>query len=324
MQSTVLVYIPTFVKVVELQSFSKAAKAMGMTKSAVSKQVQSLEDSLKVRLLNRTTRSVRLTDEGEHFYQQARHVVEAVSEAERSVQNLNQNPSGVLKITAPESFGYYHLASALAEFSKMYPDITLEVEFTNRFANILDEGIDVAIRIASLTDSSLIARKLTRCQMVMAASPAYLEKYGTPKHPDELINHRVIEYSYSDRPKEWRFKGPDGKAHVVPINVAMRTNSGQMFREAATSGLGIVCVPSFIIGYDVKKNALTQLMTDYEPQPERNIYALFPHNRYMSAKVRLFVDFIAERFTGTPCWEVGVNPESCSVVSGQWLKASGQ
>lgn len=324
MQSTVLVYIPTFVKVVELQSFSKAAKAMGMTKSAVSKQVQSLEDSLKVRLLNRTTRSVRLTDEGEHFYQQARHVVEAVSEAERSVQNLNQNPSGVLKITAPESFGYYHLASALTEFSKLYPDITLEVEFTNRFANILDEGVDVAIRIASLTDSSLIARKLTRCQMVMAASPEYLAKYGTPTHPDQLVNHRVIEYSYSDRPKEWRFKDTSGKSFVVPINVTMRSNSGQMFREAALSGLGIVCVPSFILGMDVKQDKLVQIMTDYEPQPERNIYALFPHNRYMSAKVRLFVDFIAERFAGTPCWEVGVDAESCSIVSGQWLKASGQ
>ncbi|MFZ4124665.1 MAG: LysR family transcriptional regulator [Rickettsiales bacterium] len=324
MQSTVLVYIPTFVKVVELQSFSKAAKAMGMTKSAVSKQVQSLEDSLKVRLLNRTTRSVRLTDEGEHFYQQARHVVEAVSEAERSVQNLNQNPSGVLKITAPESFGHYHLASALAEFSKLYPDITLEAEFTNRFANILDEGIDVAIRIASLTDSSLIARKLARCQMVMAASPDYIAKHGLPKHPDELVNHRVIEYSYADRPKEWRFKDKDGRAYIAPITVAMRSNNGQMFREAALSGLGIVCVPSFIIGYDVKQGKLTHVMPEFEPQPERNIYALFPHNRYMSAKVRLFVDFIAERFNGTPCWEVGGSTEACSVVSGAWLKAVGQ
>ncbi|MFN7612495.1 MAG: LysR family transcriptional regulator [Alphaproteobacteria bacterium] len=322
MQQAVLIYIPTFVKVVEMESFSKAAKAMGMTKSAVSKQIQALEDALTVRLLNRTTRSVRLTDEGEHFYQQARQVVEAVGEAERSVQRLNQNPSGVLKITAPESFGHYHLASALAEFAATYPDITLEAEFTNRFANILEEGIDVAIRIASLTDSSLIARKLARCQMVLAAAPAYLERCGTPTHPDQLINHRFIENSYADRPKEWRYKDPVGKMGVAPIHVVMRTNAGEMFREAARAGIGIVAAPSFMLGGDIKAGKLVQVLAEFAAEPERNIYALFPHNRHMSAKVRLFVDFIAKRFAGTPCWEVGIETEACSIVSSAWLKAS--
>jgi len=322
MQSTVLIYLPTFVKVVEMESFSGAAKAMGMTKSAVSKQIQALEDTLMVRLLNRTTRSVRLTDEGAYFYHQARQVVEAVSEAERSVQHLNKNPSGVLKITAPESFGHYHLASALAEFAATYPEIILETEFTNRFANIAEEGIDVAIRIASLTDSSLIARKLARCQMVLAASPEYLARHGTPTHPDQLINHRFIEYSYADRPKEWRYREPSGKMGVAPIQVAMRSNSGEMLREAALAGIGIVAAPSFMLGGDIKAGKLVQLLAEFAAEPERNIYALFPHNRHMSAKVRLFVDFIAQRFAGTPCWEVGLAPESCSIVSAEWLKAS--
>lgn len=304
MQPQLLVNLPSFVKVVELQSFSKAAIALGMTKSAVSKQVQSLEDTLKVRLLNRTTRTVRLTDEGELFYQQARQIVEAAVEAERSVRNLNEQPSGMLRINAPESFGLYHLAPALTEFAKLYPEIVLEVNYTDKFINILEEGVDVTIRVASLTDSSLIARKLANCQIVFAASPEYLAKYGTPKHPDELINHRFIEYSYLDRPREARFRTADGKTGIVPINAVLRSNNAHMMRQATLAGIGLTGLPTFVIGEDIKKGALVHILKDYLADPERNIYALFPHNRHMSAKVRLFIDFISTRFGGTPYWEV--------------------
>lgn len=304
MQAQLLVNLPSFVKVVELQSFSKAAASLGMTKSAVSKQVQSLEDALKVRLLNRTTRTVRLTDEGELFYQQARTIVEAAMEAERSVKNLNEQPSGTLRLNAPEALGLYHLAPALTEFATLYPDIVLEVNFTDKFINILEEGVDVTIRVASLTDSSLIARKLAHCQIVWAASPDYLKKHGTPKHPDELINHRFIEYSFTERPREVRYRGPDGKSGMAPISVALRSNNGHLLRQAALAGIGIVVAPSFIVGEDIKSGALTRVFPDFQPDPERNIYALFPHNRHMSAKVRLFVDFISARFGGKPYWEV--------------------
>lgn len=303
MQSTVLMNMPSFVKVVELESFSKAAISLNMTKSAVSKQVQTLEDTLKVRLLNRTTRSVKLTEEGELFYQQAKHIMETLADAERGVQNLNANPNGTLKISAPESFGLFHLAPLLAQFANTYPDVMLEVDFTDRFINIIEEGVDVAIRVASLTDSSLIARKLAACQMLVAASPEYLAQHGTPTHPDQLINHRFIEYSYSDKPKEFRYMKADGGHAVAPIHVTFRANNGQMLRQAALSGLGIIACPSFIIGNDVKKGKLVRILPEFAPFPERNIYALFPHNRYMSAKVRLFIDFIAERFGNTPYWE---------------------
>lgn len=304
MQSSILVYLPSFIKVVELSSFSKAAQQLGMTKSAVSKQVQALEDSLKVRLLNRTTRTVRLTDEGELLYQQARQIVDAANEAERQVKNLNEQPSGSLKINAPQSFGMLHLAPALADFAKQYPEIQLEVDFTDKFINVLEEGVDVTIRIASLTDSSLIARKLARAQIVFVASPNYLADHGMPGHPDQLINHRFLEYSYIDRPREVRYRAPDGEMGVTTINSAMRANNAFVLREAAIKGVAMGVFPSFLVSDAIKRGELVQVLHGYTIEPERNIYALFPHNRHMSVKVRLFIDFISERFGGTPYWEI--------------------
>ncbi len=305
MNPSILVYLPSFVKVVELSSFSKAAITLGMTKSAVSKQVQALEDSLKVRLLNRTTRTVRLTDEGELLYQQARQIVDAANEAQRQVKNLNEHPSGSLKINAPQSFGILHLAPALADFAKLYPEIQLEVDFTDKFINILEEGVDVTIRIASLTDSSLIARKLGRAQIVFVAAPEYIKKFGEPKHPDELINHRTLEYSYIDRPKEVRWRNvKSGQTGITPINSALRANNAFMLLEALRKGVGMGVFPTFIISDAIKRGEVLHILKDYTIDPERNIYALFPHNRHMSAKVRLFIDFISERFGGTPYWEI--------------------
>lgn len=299
-----LAYVPTFVLAAEKQSFSKAAKELGITKSAVSKHIQALEDALDARLINRTTRKLALTEEGRMFYEKCTSIIEDLEGAERMVQNLSENPRGVLKISAPESFGLFHLAPIIAEFAQKYPTLKLEVDFSDRFVDILAEGLDLAVRVASLTDSSLIARKLAPCQMVMAASPEYLKAKGTPQTPDDLANHDWIGYSYADRPREWRYFAQDGKEAVANINVKFRANNGQMLRQAALSGIGIISAPSFIIGNDVKKEKLVPILADYKHAPERNIYALFPHNRHMSAKVRIFVDFIADRFEGKPYWEV--------------------
>jgi DNA-binding transcriptional LysR family regulator len=298
-----LSYIPTFVKVVERQSFSGAARDLGMTKSAVSKHIQSLEEGLRVRLLNRTTRTLSLTEEGQIFYAKCTHIVEELESAEQLVHNLNENPSGVLKINAPTSFGALHLAPLIAEFGALYPDIRLEVDFSDHFIDIIAEGVDVCIRVASLTDSSLIAKKLSGCPIIMAASPDYIAQHGAPTHPDQLINHRFIEYSYIERLREWRYRDPaDGREKVAPITVTMRANNAQMMRQAALAGVGILNVPSFIIADDVKQGRLVRLLGEYLNAPERNIYALFPHNRFMSAKVRLFIDFIATRLTQVD-WE---------------------
>ena len=302
--SSYLVYIPTFVKVVEEQSFSAAARELGMTKSAVSKHIQALEDGLNARLLNRTTRTLSLTEEGKTFYERCTQIVEELAEAERAVQNLNENPSGVMRINAPESFGELHLAPVLTAFAAAYPDIHLEIDFTNRFINITEEGVDVAIRVASLTDSSLIARKLAPCQMALVASPDYLKQRGTPKHPDELINHCFIEYAYLERLREWRYMAPDGQPGVAPICVRLRSNNTQMLVQSALDGLGLLSAPTFITGPHIKAGKLKVVMPEYQIYPERSIYALFPHNRFMATKVRLFVDFMVKHFQGTPSWEI--------------------
>ncbi len=293
-----LSYIPTFVKVVERQSFSGAARDLGMTKSAVSKHIQALEEGLKVRLLNRTTRTLALTEEGQIFYAKCTHIVEELESAEQQVHNLNENPSGVLKVNAPTSFGALFLAPVIAEFGMLYPDIRLEVDFSDHFIDLIAEGVDVCIRVASLTDSSLIAKKLSNCPIIMAASPDYISKHGTPQHPDALINHRFIEYSYIERLREWRYRDPaDGKEKMAPITVMMRANNAQMMRAAAVAGVGIINVPSFIIADDIREGRLVRVLTDYVNAPERNIYALFPHSRFMSAKLRLFIDFLAQKCT---------------------------
>lgn len=303
MHPSLLPTLPTFVKVVETQSFSKAAKVLGLTKSAVSKHIHALEDGLKVRLLNRTTRSLALTEEGELFYRTAAHLVEELASTESQIASVHDRPSGVLKVNAPESFGSIHLAPVVTAFARQYPDMQVEVVLTDRFVHIIEEGVDVAIRVASLTDSSLIARKIARCQMVMVASADYLAAHGTPVHPDELINHRFIEYSNSDRPNELRYTDASGKSGIAPIAPVFRSNSAPLLKRAACEGLGIVYIPSFIVGDDVRAGTLVRIMPGIQPDGERNIYALYPHNRYMSAKVRLFIDAVARAFS-VPYWEI--------------------
>ena len=296
MTTPYLAYIPTFTKVAERLSFSVAARDLGMTKSAVSKHISALEETLNVRLLNRTTRKLSITEEGRLFLDKCTHIMEELKSAEQQLQNLHTKPSGLLRINAPASFGQTHLAPMIAEFAAHYPDIRLEVDFSDQFIDIIESGVDVCIRIASLSDSSLIARKLKPCPMVLAASPAYLKEYGEPKHPDALINHRFVEYSHVERLREWRYRDPiTGQEKVVPTTVAMRANHAEMLRQAALSGVGLVFAPMFILRPDVESGRLKALLTDYASIPERNIYALFPHNRFMTAKVRLFIDFIAER-----------------------------
>lgn len=300
-----LAYIPTFTKVVEKHSFSAAARDLGMTKSAVSKHISALEEILKVRLLNRTTRKISLTEEGALFLDKCTHIMEELQLAEQQLQNVNENPSGVLKVSAPVSFGLFHLAPVVAEFAKEYPDVRVEVDFTDGFIDIVEHGVDVCIRVASLTYSSLIAKKLAPCQFAVAASPEYLADHGVPLHPDQLVNHRMIEYTNLERHTEWRYLDPlTGKEVAVPIQVAMRANNGLMLRQAALTGVGILSAPTFIIGNDIKKGRLQPILPQFTVAPERNIYALFAHNKFMATKVRLFIDFIAARFKDKPYWEI--------------------
>ncbi|MEQ9683814.1 MAG: LysR family transcriptional regulator, partial [Rhodospirillales bacterium] len=283
-----------FAKVVETGTFKGAARAMGLSKGAVSKQIARLEDRLGARLLNRTTRRSSLTEVGAAFYERCRRIVAEAEEAELAVTRLHAEPRGVLRVNLPMSFGMIHMADALPDFMAAYPEISLDVTLDDRVVNVVDEGYDVVIRITELPDSSLIARRLAPFRIATCASPAYWDAHGRPKHPADLRNHACLLYSYLSNLNEWRYRGPDGP-FAVRVDGPMRGNNGDLLRAAAVAGLGIVRSPTFIVGCHLVEGRLEQVLAEFEDD-DRGIYAVYPHNRHLSAKVRAFVDFMAKRF----------------------------
>jgi DNA-binding transcriptional LysR family regulator len=292
-----------FAKVVEAESFTAAASALGMSKSAVSKTVSALEDRLGARLLNRTTRRLALTEIGRAFYERCARVVAEAEEAELAVTRLQEVPRGVLRINAPVSFSILHLGPALADFMSRYPELGVEIDAVDRFVDLIEEGYDVAVRIASsLPDSSLIARRITDNEMVVCASPPYWDKRGRPATPRDLAGHTCFTYAYASNPNEWPFIGRNGERLVIRVDGRLHTNNGDVALDAALAGLGVVRMPRFICGPYLAGNRLEQVLKAWMPAPN-GIFAIYPHNRHLSAKVRVFVDFLVERF-GPGCdWD---------------------
>lgn len=290
-----------FTRVVETGGFSAAARELNMSKSAVSKHVAGLEERLGVRLLNRTTRKLSPTEVGTAFYERALRIVQDVEETEDAISALHTEPRGSLRLNVPMSFGYAHIAPALADFVARYPDITIDMVLNDRVVDLLDEGFDVAIRIAKLPDSTLIARKLAPFRVSLCATPEYWKKHGTPKEPAELTKYNCLIYSYLSNKNEWQFQGPDG---VIPVKVSgnIQANNGDALKAAALAGAGVFASPSFIVSEEVKSGKLQPVLEEYM-QTDLAIYAVYPHNRYLSAKVRAFVDFFAERFGPEPYWD---------------------
>ncbi len=292
-----------FARVADAGSFSAAARDLGLSKAAVSKHVRSLEDRLGVRLLNRTTRRLSLTEEGRTYHDWCNRIGSDVEEAELSVRRLQSEPRGTLRLNAPMSFGILHLGAVLPDFLDRYPDLTVDLSLNDRYVDLVDEGYDVAVRIGELTDSSLIARKFATTRRVLCAAPAYLARRGTPKSPRDLAGHNCLSYSYMRlRPGEWQLAGPDGSA---PVRVAgnLSANNGDVIRAALVAGTGIAWQPSFIVGDDIRAGRLRPVMPDY--WDEIGIYAVYPQTRHLSAKVRAFVDFLVGRFEATPWDEFG-------------------
>jgi DNA-binding transcriptional LysR family regulator len=288
-----------FARVVEAQSFTAAATQLGMSKSAVSKALSGLEDRLGARLLNRTTRRLSLTEVGRAYYERSARILAEAEEAELAVTRLQAAPRGTLRINAPVSFGILHLGPALAEFMARYPELKVEIEFTDRFVDLIEEGFDLAVRIASLPDSSLIARKLADNQMAVCAAPSYWERRGRPATPHDLGHHDCITYAYHANPNEWPFVDASGRRIGVRVGGSLRTNNGDVSLRAALAGLGVVLLPRFICGPHLGAGRLEPVLESWMPPPS-GIFALYPHNRHLSAKVRAFVDFLAERF-GSEC-----------------------
>ncbi len=294
-----------FARVVEAGGFSAAARDLEVSKSLVSKQVSRLEDRLGVRLLNRTTRRLSLTEAGAAFYEGCERVLGEAAAARDAVSHLASAPRGTLKVNAPMSFGVAHLGPALPLFLERFPELDVQMVLNDRVVDLIDEGFDVGVRITRMLDSSLIARRLAPNRLVACAAPSYLQKHGTPRHPNELKRHNCLEYSYLTTPGIWHFRDEKGR-YKVTVGGRFTANNGDVIQAALLSGGGIAVQPSFIAGDDLRSGRLIRLFENYEVGQESAVHAVFPANRNLSPKVRVFVDFMVERFGETPYWDEAI------------------
>ncbi len=285
-----------FVKVVDASSFAAAARHFGMSPAMVSKHIQTLEERLGVRLLNRTTRRVSATEVGQNYYERCLRILSDLDEAERAAGDLQTAPRGQLRVTAPVSFGMRHLAPAIADYLIAYPDVSVDLSLDDPYVDLVEERFDLAIRVGQLADSSLMARKLCEVAMVVSASPAYLAIHGTPRSPRDLAGHNCLVYTYSTQQSMWRFFDNTGAEHVVRVSGRFLANNGDALRALALNGVGVIFAPDFIVDEDLQTGRLVPLLKDYTTLATP-VHAVFPHSRYLSAKTRTFIDFIASQFS---------------------------
>jgi len=291
----------SFSAVVDAGSFVKAADALGLSKAAMSRYVGDLEARLGVRLLHRTTRRLSLTEEGEVFYARCKELLAGVQEAEDEISSRSSAASGLLRVSAPLTFGILHLAPLWGEFRRQYPKVELDVTLADRLVDLVDEGYDVAIRIATLPNSTLVSKRLARTRMVLCASPQYLQTHGEPLQPADLAAHAVISYTYWSTRDEWHFEGPQGSVSVK-TNPCIHTNSGDTCRAAALAHQGIILQPTFLVGDDLAAGTLIELMPEFHSL-EMGIYAVYPTRKHVAPKVRALIDFLAGHFAKTrPAW----------------------
>ncbi len=293
-------FLQAFVRVAETGSFSEAARRLGLSKSMVSRQVSALEAELGVRLLHRTTRSLSPTEAGRAYLERCQRILADLDEANLLVSRLQAVPRGRLRVSAPLSFGIGHLSAALPGFLERYPEIELEMNMTDRHVDLVEEGWDLAVRIGRLADSSLIVRRLAPIRGVAVAAPAYLERRGTPLVPPDLERHDCL--IHSARTSEWRFVSPEGLASQVAVHGRFLADNGDVLRVMALAGLGIVQLPSFFVGDDIRAGRLVPVLEGFIPQ-EASLNAVYPHGRHLSPKVRAFVDYLAEKFGPEPYWD---------------------
>ncbi len=286
--------VAAFVQVVESGSFTAAAGRLKLSKSVVSKHVSRLEDRLGARLLNRTTRRLSLTEVGRVFYERSRRGIAELAEAEAEVSRLQEAPRGRLKLNVPMTFGILHIAPAIPDFLARHPELTVDMELDDRRLDLIEEGFDVAVRISRLPDSSLVARRLGTCRHAVCASPAYLERRGTPRTPGDLARHDVLTYRYQSSADHWHFVDPEGNGVSVPVRGRVTMNNGLALREALLAGVGIARSATFVVGPDIRAGRVVELLPGYRSEPV-SIYALYPERRHLSPKVRAFVDFMADR-----------------------------
>ena len=289
--------IRAFTQVVEANGFAAAARRMGLSRSAVNKLVMNLEEHLQTQLLHRTTRRVATTDAGKAFYERCVTILADLEEAELALSRLQEEPRGNLRINAPMTFGTLHLAPLLVDFMAQYPDLHVELTLNDRFIDPIDEGFDVTVRIAQAPASaSLIVHGLSACPVVLCAAPAYLERRGLPTLPTDLKHHDCLHYGHLAQGNTWVLMDAQGQSSLVNVQGPLCCNNGEVLRQAALAGLGIVMLPAFIVATDLQENKLQPILTAYHP-PEIGIYALYPVNRHLSAKVKVFTEFLRQRLS---------------------------
>lgn len=283
-----------FVEVVKQQGFAPAARALGVTNSAISKSIGTLEDDLGIRLLQRTTRKLSLTHEGALYYERCLRILDDVKEAEALVLDMQQRPSGALKINAPLTFGINNLSAIFARFAKEYPEIILEVDLDDRYVDVVQEGYDLVIRIAALPDSSLISRKLCTAPLHWVASAAYTAEHGLPDAPDALKSHRVIGYTRHGQTVDWKYKTLNGATGHLTLTPHTRTNNGEMMLALVMADAGIGLIPEFILNAHPESKSLVRCLETFPTEPERNVYAVFSQKKHLSLKVRTLLDYLTK------------------------------
>ena len=289
-----------YCSVVENDSLAGAARSLNVSPSVVSKQLSALEDRLGVRLINRTTRRISVTQEGTAYYESCKRIITDVAEAENAVSSAHAAPRGLLKITAPVTFAHRHLTPHLPKFLDMFPEVEVQVQVNDRVVDLVDEGIDLAIRISQLKDSSLIARRLAPNRRYIAATPEYLKKNGTPNAVDDLKEHRLITWPPGNPLNDWHFL-INGIERIMKVNGAIAVNEGDGILTTLLAGGGLGMTQEFLAGPYVREKKLVPLLEEFVRE-DNPIYAVYPSNKHLSPKVRAFVDFLVKIYSPTPYW----------------------
>jgi DNA-binding transcriptional LysR family regulator len=298
-----LTSIRAFTKVIQNGGFAAAARELRLSRSAVSKYVIDLEQDLGVQLLLRTTRSTSPTENGQAYYERCIAILADLEEADLAVTRLQAEPRGLLRVNAPMSFGTLHLGRTVADFMAKFPELQIQLVLSDQQIDPVQEGFDITLRIADLPSSSLIARKIVIINRAICAAPSYLKERGTPQHPKDLREHNCLAYGHLTTGNQWKIIGRDGREHWIQTSWTLCSNNGEVLRDAAVKGQGIVLLPTFIVGADLQQGSLRGILSDYKA-PEISLYAIYPETRHLSVKVRVFIDFLVERFGGRPYWDL--------------------
>src|SRR3954467_4406350 len=285
-----------FVKVVESGSFAEAGRQLRLSRSAISKYIADLEESLGVQLLNRPTRHASPTENGQRYFDRAVVILSEIEAADQAVTQAQSAPRGLLRVNAPMSFGTLRLGPILADFMARYPDLQLQLVLSDDLLDPVQDGFDVTLRIAELESSSLIARKIVPVARMICSSPDYLTREGTPRHPQDLRNHVSLTYGFLLTGNQWKLTGADGD-HWIQPSWSLCVNNAEVLRDAAIKGRGVALLPTFIAGAALQEGTLRSILDTYKAPP-LTLYAIYPPTRHLSVKVRLFIDFLVDRFGG--------------------------